>query len=166
MPIKGKGKTCVSHELKKWKHGKLHSGKGKEGKKGPIVKSRDQAIAIALSVCGKSDHTERDLYDSFVNFGFSEESAKLAAKMLYQQPNWKNQFRTGETLSQMPREEKTVTALGLSNMDIDNRAGKQKGNQGKHERHSSHGLFPVTIPKGNPQQGPRSRSDVKGMAAF
>jgi hypothetical protein len=37
----------VMHEFK---HGKLHSG----SKKGPQVKSRKQAIAIAMSEAGKS----------------------------------------------------------------------------------------------------------------
>lgn len=36
--------------MKEFKEGKLHSG----GKKGPVVKSRKQAIAIALSEAGKT----------------------------------------------------------------------------------------------------------------
>jgi hypothetical protein len=36
--------------MKEFKSGKLHSG----SKKGPVVKSRKQAIAIALSEAGKS----------------------------------------------------------------------------------------------------------------
>lgn len=39
----------VMHE---YKLGKLHSGVGKGGKKGKIVKSRKQAVAIALSQAG------------------------------------------------------------------------------------------------------------------
>lgn len=35
----------VTKVMKEWKSGTLHSGKG-----GPVVKSRKQAIAIALSV--------------------------------------------------------------------------------------------------------------------
>ena len=49
MP-KGKGQATVRSAMKKFKAGKLHSG----SKKGPIVKSRKQAIAIALSEAGKS----------------------------------------------------------------------------------------------------------------
>ena len=46
MPIKGQSPKEVIHtELHKFKHGQLHSG----SKKGPLVKSRKQAIAIALS---------------------------------------------------------------------------------------------------------------------
>ena len=47
-PFKKGGKVeKVMHE---WKTGKLHSG----SKKGPVVKSRKQAIAIALSEAKKS----------------------------------------------------------------------------------------------------------------
>lgn len=42
----------IMHE---WKMGTLHSGKGPKGpKKGPIVKSRQQAIAIGMSQTRKS----------------------------------------------------------------------------------------------------------------
>jgi hypothetical protein len=43
------GQAKVSKVMKEFKSGKLHSGK-----KGPVVKSRKQAIAIALSEAGKS----------------------------------------------------------------------------------------------------------------
>jgi hypothetical protein len=42
-------KSKVSKVLKEYKAGTLHSGK-----KGPVVKSKKQAIAIALSEAGKS----------------------------------------------------------------------------------------------------------------
>ena len=46
MPIAGKSPKEVIHtEMHKFKHGTLHSG----SKHGPEVKSRKQAIAIALS---------------------------------------------------------------------------------------------------------------------
>lgn len=48
MPVK-KGKGCVADVMKEWKAGTLHSGKG-----GPVVTDKDQAVAIALSMCGKS----------------------------------------------------------------------------------------------------------------
>jgi len=44
-----KGQTKIGKVMKEFKSGKLHSGK-----KGPVVKSRKQAIAIALSEAGKS----------------------------------------------------------------------------------------------------------------
>ncbi len=49
MPVKP-GRAGVKQEMHKWKQGTLHSG----SKKGPIVKSRKQAIAIALSEAGLS----------------------------------------------------------------------------------------------------------------
>lgn len=46
MPIKGMSPKAVMHkEMHEFKHGELHSG----SKKGPVVKSRKQAIAIGLS---------------------------------------------------------------------------------------------------------------------
>ena len=44
------GQTKVGKVMKEFGQGKLHSG----SKKGPVVKSRKQAIAIALSEAGKS----------------------------------------------------------------------------------------------------------------
>ena len=43
------GKVKVGKVMREFKKGKLHSGK-----KGPVVKSRKQAIAIALSEAGMS----------------------------------------------------------------------------------------------------------------
>ena len=47
-PFKSGGK--VEKVMREFKEGKLHSG----SEKGPVVKSRKQAIAIALSEAGKS----------------------------------------------------------------------------------------------------------------
>ena len=44
------GQAKVKKVMKEFKSGTLHSG----SKKGPVVKSRKQAIAIALSEAGKS----------------------------------------------------------------------------------------------------------------
>lgn len=44
-----KMKKKVSKVMREYKAGKLHSGKG-----GPVVKDKDQAIAIALSEAGMS----------------------------------------------------------------------------------------------------------------
>lgn len=49
MPVKP-GRAGVKQEMKKFAAGKLHSG----SKRGPVVKSRKQAIAIALSEAGMS----------------------------------------------------------------------------------------------------------------
>lgn len=52
MPAKKSKTAKIMHEFKA---GTLHAGKNPKGpKKAPIVKSRKQAIAIALSVSGKS----------------------------------------------------------------------------------------------------------------
>jgi len=47
---KTKAQTKISKVMKEYGAGKLHSG----SKKGPVVKSQKQAIAIALSEAGKT----------------------------------------------------------------------------------------------------------------
>ena len=47
--MKSKPKNKVKKVMGEYKRGTLHSGKG-----GPVVKSKKQAIAIALSKAGKS----------------------------------------------------------------------------------------------------------------
>lgn len=49
MPV-AKGQKGVAQEMRKFSKGKLHSG----SKKGPVVKSRKQAIAISMSEAGLS----------------------------------------------------------------------------------------------------------------
>ena len=54
MPVK-KGNAKVAKIMKEFKAGTLHGGVNPKGpKKAKVVKSRKQAIAIALSVAGKS----------------------------------------------------------------------------------------------------------------
>jgi hypothetical protein len=48
--MKTKAQTKISKVMKEYGAGKLHSG----SKKGPVVKSQKQAIAIALSEAGKA----------------------------------------------------------------------------------------------------------------
>ena len=50
MAAKKKAQAKVKKVMKEYKEGTLHSG----SKKGPIVKSREQAIAIALSEAEKA----------------------------------------------------------------------------------------------------------------
>ena len=53
MNMPKRGQRTATNKMKKvmgeYKEGSLHSGKG-----GPVVKSRDQAIAIAMSEAGKA----------------------------------------------------------------------------------------------------------------
>jgi len=51
---KTKAEAKISKVYKEYKAGTLHSGKG-----GPVVKSKDQAIAIALSSAGMSKKTKK-----------------------------------------------------------------------------------------------------------
>jgi len=55
MPAKKKGNAKVAKIMREFKSGTLHSGKDPKGpKKAAVVKSRKQAIAIALSAARKS----------------------------------------------------------------------------------------------------------------
>jgi ribosomal protein L21E len=47
--MKTKAEKKISKVMREYKAGDLHSGKG-----GPVVKSKKQAIAIALSQAGKA----------------------------------------------------------------------------------------------------------------
>jgi hypothetical protein len=55
MKKKTKTQKKISKVMREYKAGTLHSGKDPKGpKKAPVVKSRRQAIAIALSEAGKA----------------------------------------------------------------------------------------------------------------
>lgn len=59
MPV-AKGQKGVAQEMHKFKMGTLHSG----SKKGPLVKSRKQAIAIAMSEAGLSKYQKKSVRGS------------------------------------------------------------------------------------------------------
>lgn len=159
MPVNPDSKTCVEDELSRWRSGQLHSGSGEIV---PVTaRGKKQALVISLSAFGKSHFEE-----SLLALGFSEESAKQVSKMLPTVPDWPKQFLTGIQDRKLPRENKITIAPGLPDFDIDNRPGKQKGDQGKQKEQSSLSISPMVVAGGNPQQGPRSRSDRKGLAMF
>jgi hypothetical protein len=106
--------------MHKFKRGQLHSGTGKKGRRGPVVKSRAQAIAIGIS---ESKHVEQ-----LMAMGYSEEAARTVASFIESQ-------KAGDYASEGP----------LS--DIDSTPGKQKGDSGRKKEfdQGSIATFP-TIP--------------------
>lgn len=50
-----RGQAKVETVMREYAAGSLHSGTGKKGKKGPLVRGRRQALAIALSEAGLSN---------------------------------------------------------------------------------------------------------------
>ena len=159
MPVNPGSKKCVGEEMHRFKAGELHSGTGKKGKEGPIVKDRKQAIAIALSACKKGNYAE-----SLQSLGFSQKASQAVARMI-SDADWDKQFETGSTGMKTQKENKTTKAVGLQDMDIDDRPGKQPGNQGKSKADPGELLGPAALPKGNPQPGPRSLQ-LKGLRSF
>ena len=117
MPVK-KGPNCVGDEMHRWKHTGMHSGTGKKGKEGKLVPypgGQKQAVAIALSVCGKGKKKTSDHAEYLMGLGYSEETANAVAKIY--------DFVTAE-------EEADKGPLS----DTDATPGKQKGNSGRQKQ--------------------------------
>jgi hypothetical protein len=151
MPVNPKSKDCVSDEMRRWKAGNLHSGED-----GPVVKSRKQALAIALSSCGKSNHAER-----LQSMGFSEEVADKVADMLdFSNANldWGKQFETGKG----PGKELNPD-LGPSDRKHPKELVSKKSKENNPKQDEPEMLSGPALPKGpgNPQGG--SSKDVQGL---
>jgi hypothetical protein len=109
---------------------------------------------------------ETDLTIFLSSLGFSQGASEKVSEMLPTIPDWDEQFETGKTSGKLLREGKTTKAQGLPDMDIDSRDGKQRGGEGKQEQQSSLSIQASTLISANPQPGPRSRVDRKGLSMF
>ena len=159
-------KDEVGAEMHRFKRGQLHSGRGKGGKPGKIVKSRDQAIVIALSVAGKSKGKTSDHAERLMSLGYSEGTANEVATMLdFADMDWEKQFETG--IGPGPEKKDnydTGTPKGRSRGNLQIAPGSKKGNMGKQKvNNDAEMMSGVSLPKGpaNPQGG--SSKDVQGM---
>ena len=148
---------AVGRAMHRWKHHDpkaLHSGRGKGGKEGKVVKSQDQAIAIALSMkkAGKSGYAER-----LQSMGYSESVAVKIVEMLdFSGFNWEKQFDTGKGPGHTKQEES-----GPFDRKHPGELVQEKDTRTK--RGQSEMLSPVSYPKGpgNPQGG--SSKEVSGL---
>ena len=70
-------KDKVGQVMHEFKRGQLHSGTGKKGKKGPVVKNREQAIAIGLNY-SQFQQLQTLGYSEDAAWAFAEMAAKLA----------------------------------------------------------------------------------------
>lgn len=156
-------KDTVGQEMHRFKRGELHSGTGKKGKLGKIVKDRAQAIAISLSVAGKSkgksstsDHAER-----LISMGFSEETANEVAAMLdfaTSNLDWGKQFDDGKGPGTTKQPESGPSDRHHPEEIVPKKTRKNNPKQDQPEM-----LSGVALPKGpgNPMSG--SSKDVQGM---
>lgn len=154
-------KDLVGQTMHRWKHRDpkaLHSGVGKKGKEGKIVTNPKQAIAIALSMAGKSNHSER-----LQSIGYSEETANTVAAMLdFADLNWQKQFETGVGPGSGKAE--NHTGAGAKAQSFVPKVEKDDPNKKIRKLNSeSEMLSPSSYPKGpgNPMSG--SSKDVQGL---
>jgi hypothetical protein len=124
--------------MHEFKRGQLHSGTGKKGRKGKIVKNRAQAIAIGLSYVEK-----------LIAMGYSEEAALTFAKFAYNEPLALG-IASGmiQTAAFVDSQRAADVADEGPTSDIDSTPGNQKGSSGrrKQSQQRSSGSFP-TLPK-------------------
>jgi hypothetical protein len=145
MPVK-KGKNCVGDEMSRWKAGNLHSGEN-----GPVVKSRKQALAIAISEC---KHSER-----LQSLGFSEEVADRVAEMLdFSNSNldWAKQFEDG-----VGPGKNTHPDVGPADRKHPKELVPKGGNLPKQEEPEM--LSPVSYPKQKANWGNPPSKQLNGM---
>ena len=153
-------KDAVGRSMHRWRHHSpkaLHSGRGKGGKEGKVVKSQKQAIAIGISMekAGKSGYAER-----LESMGYSESVAAEVASMLdFSGFNWEKQFDTGKGPGKSKQEES-----GPSDRKHPGELVQEKDTRTK--RGQSEMLSPASYPKGpgNPQGG--SSKEVFGLRAL
>ena len=156
MPVNPRSKSCVGDEMRRFQSGALHSGRN-----GKVVKDKKQALAIALSACGKSKYAE-----SLQSLGYSERVAETVAEMLeYVQIDWGRQFDTGKTAGGVtPPGNIKAPSPSLPGMDIDSRPGIQSGGQGK-KKEDSETITAAVMPAQNPQSSTKTRQ-LTGLAMF
>lgn len=152
MPVR-KGPDCVGDEMRRFKKGQMHSGED-----GPSVKDRKQAIAIALSACGKSKYAE-----VLQGLGFSEQSAEEVIA-LFSELDWDKQFETGKGPGPEKKENYDTGTVKLKGL-VGARIGKSgPGDMGKLKVNSdASAITGTSLPKGpgNPMSG--SSKEVQGM---
>jgi hypothetical protein len=138
--------------MRRFKAGKLHSGEN-----GPVVTDKKQALAVALSACGKSKFSER-----LQGLGFSEEVSNQVEK-LFAEVDWQKQFETGQNGPENEDNYKTGQKYSKGLLSLMAKTGV-KGDGGKLEVNDDASMISgPSLPKGpaNPQGG--SSKDVQGM---
>ena len=151
MPVH-KGPNCVGEEMKRFKAGQLHSGED-----GPVVKSPQQAKAIALSACGQSKYAE-----TLQSLGYSAETAEEIIEM-FSEVDWQRQFETGKAGPEKKLNYETGQKYSKGFLSRMAKTGV-KGDGGKLKVNDDASMIAgPALPKGpaNPQSG--SSKDVTGM---